>query len=81
MRFRQPYQQELNDFTDVFKFGAYKGSTVDDVLSSDPKYILWLNAKEICKIKTEIVDAAIEYSFANKIDDIFLEKFTDIGDL
>lgn len=32
----------IHKLDDVLKFGQYKGSTIEEVLHNDPKYLLWL---------------------------------------
>lgn len=47
----RPATHEIKALSDVFNFGQYAGSTVEDVLHDDPGYILWLDEKGIVEIR------------------------------
>lgn len=51
---------QIKAYDYVLTFGKHKGETVEDVIESDPGYILWLQESGTAKVDREILDVAEE---------------------
>ena len=47
---------------DTLTFGKYKGKAIEDVLDTDPQYLVWLNENTEHKLTTKIYNEAKLYS-------------------
>jgi len=65
MHGKEKFSQEIS-WGFVFTFGKHDGDTIEEVLESDPSYIVWLNDETDHIVLPEIVDKAEENDFFNK---------------
>jgi uncharacterized protein (DUF3820 family) len=42
----------------VMPFGKYKGDTIQDIIATEPLYILFLHKRDIISLEEEVIDAA-----------------------
>lgn len=69
----KPKKTKVTDLGYVFKFGKYKGETVEDILVDDPSYIIWIADKRIMDFSTEIYNQALK----NDTTDFDLPDYMD----
>ena len=50
------YQQDIDSYDDVLRFGKYRGRTMSEVLSEDPDYLNWLADEEIVDFSEEMLE-------------------------
>lgn len=54
----RPAIPEIKALTDVLNFGKYKGQQVQDIIKTDPSYILYLSDEKIAKFSDKILQSA-----------------------
>ena len=86
----------MNKFIDtekyVFKFGKYKGQTIDDVCEKDPQYLLWCHdnlnnftlSREDISLIEELAEEQYSYNsynkYSNNYDNNYYHKEYDESD-
>lgn len=59
----------------ILTFGKYKGKTIQDVLSTNPSYLIWAHDTiSWFKLKEEIYDEAVDASYKEKMN-YYIENF------
>jgi len=80
---REPIKVD-NPFMTI-SFGKHKGETYQDILQSDPSYILWLHDQKLCIFPEDTLEIA-EIATTQKTFDLLVHKeiddaFADLFDL
>ena len=57
---KSDYKQNFKSLKDVFNFGKHKGKSIEDVISSDPGYILWAHDEKVAKFTQQMLYYAYE---------------------
>jgi hypothetical protein len=67
----------------VFTFGQYKGSSIEDVMFSDPGYILWLHDNGVAIISKFLLEQAEDATYREftEEEDIFLNWLGDPNEM
>lgn len=63
MPFSTTRKSVISDVEYVFTFGKHKGEKLEDIISDDPSYVVWLDDEGILKFSDKIYQEAQSYDY------------------
>ena len=54
----------------IMSFGKYKGKKLDEILTEDPSYIIWLDENKIIEVSEELLISALSNTMPPDFEDL-----------